>query len=152
MPSLNITAIRPQAPLSRSTLILLGDDELRSRYTLVGGLVSGDHVAERMSDHTDQAISLVAKWIVAQRVVYVSLNGQLMLPAFQFDWVHGIPYSVVTDALDALRYWQDDREIASWFVTPNMSLNDEWPLSLLHHDNCAVLSAARATNYEAIHS
>jgi len=152
MPSPNTTEIRRHVPPSRSTVIPLDDDELLSRYAGVGGLLSGDQVAQRMSTHTDQAISLVARWIVGRRVVYVSLNRQIMLPVFQFDWDHGIPYSVVTEALDALRCWQDDRQIATWFVTPNSALNERWPLRLLHQDDRAVLSAASAACDERLHA
>lgn len=125
-------------------VVRLGDDEMVARYRVVGGLATGDQIAEHMSERVDQPVSLVARWIVTQRVVHIRFNGLLMLPLFQFDWDQMGPSCSVTAVIEALRHWQCDREIAAWFVSSNTALNDEWPVRMLHQDKTAVLNAARA--------
>jgi len=128
-------------PLARGGAI--GGDELLRRYEENGGLVTGDHLAGLLSDRVDQAISMVARWILAHRVVYLRSQGQLLLPWFQFDRQRLAPCPELTDVVGALWERCEDSEIAAWFVTRHAALEGQWPLHALRTDLPAVLHAAR---------
>lgn len=121
----------------------LSDDEMLRRYETAGGLTTGDHLAWLLSERVEQPISVVARWIVAQRVVCWKTKGQMLLPWFQFDRSPMAPRQEVVAVVDALHEWLDDGGIAMWFVTPHPMLDGQWPLRALRLSSLAVLSAAR---------
>lgn len=123
--------------------VICGEELLR-RYEVNGGLVSGDHLAWLMSERVDQAISVVARWIISHRVVSLRPHGQLLLPWFQFDRQRLQPCPEVSEVIAVLRERWDDGELAAWFVTRHPMLQGQWPLQVLRADTAAVLRAARA--------
>lgn len=127
-----------------SARVDLSDDELLRRYDAVDGLTTGDHLAWLMSDCVEQAVSVVARWIVARRVVCLRAQGQLLLPWFQFDRTTMTPRPEVVAVVDALHEWLDDGGVATWFVTPHGALEGQWPLRALRLDPSAVLNVARS--------
>jgi hypothetical protein len=60
--------------------VTMDREELLRRYQVHGGLTTGEQLAHLLGDRVEQAISVVARWIVDQRVICFSLYGQLLLP------------------------------------------------------------------------
>jgi hypothetical protein len=116
--------------------------ELLHRYEQVGGLVTGDHLAWLLTDRVEQAISVVARWIITHRVVSLRPHGQLLLPWFQFDRQRLVPCPEVTAVIAVLRDRWDESEIAAWFVTQNPVLQGQWPVRAMQSDMASVLRAA----------
>ncbi len=112
-------------------------------YQRLGGVRTGDEVAYLMSETVEQAISVVAKWVVAQRVVYLQFEGQLLLPMFQFEPEFLTPRPSVVAAIDELMVEMSSDQIASWFVSPEPSLGGCRPIDALDADPVAVRCAAR---------
>lgn len=135
--------VASEAPVP-SARVDLADDELLRRYDAAGGLTTGDHLAWLMSDCVEQAVSVVARWIVANRVVCLKTQGQLLLPWFQFDRTSMTLRPEVVAVVDALHEWLDDGGVASWFVTPHTELEGQWPLRALRLYPSAVLNVARS--------
>ncbi len=117
--------------------------ELLRRYQAHGGLTTGDQLACLLSDRMEQPISVVARWIVDQRVICFSPRGQLLLPIFQFERATLSPRPTVAMVLDELGRNLSDADIAAWFVTPEASLDGQWPMHVLQRDAVAVQRAAR---------
>lgn len=130
----------PSAP---SKVAALSSDEVLRRYAEQDELVTADQLASLLSERVDQAVSLVARWIVGRRVVSLSLNGYLQLPLFQFHRETLAPRPEMIAILDVLSAQLDEEAVAAWFVTPNPELEGHWPLRLLLRDSLAVLRAAR---------
>ena len=118
-------------------------------YHRTGGLASSDDVLLLMRRRTLQPISLLARWIVAQRVVSFEWQSQKMLPLFQFDLADMSVRSEVSAVLDELSGTFDDWGLATWFAEPNSWLQDAAPVDMIDFDRAAVLSAARADRYIA---
>lgn len=122
-----------------------------------GGLVSGDEVAQRLVDSASlaggasgvQAISLVARWIVARSVVTVMGPHGWMLPMFQFDLTTATVKPSMAPVLAELRGVFDEAELALWFVSPNDWLAGDRPAMVMHQNLPGVLHAARANRYLA---
>jgi hypothetical protein len=62
-----------------------GPDVVAAFFAARGGLKSGDEVVALMRKHFDQPISVLAHWIVERKLLSLRLNGQLLIPMFQFD-------------------------------------------------------------------
>lgn len=112
-------------------------------YQRFGGVRTGDEIAYLLSETVEQAISVVAKWVVAQRVVFLSFEGQLLLPMFQFERERLALRPSVVGAIDELMPRMGSKEIAAWFVTPEPSLGGCRPIEALEVDPVAVRCAAR---------
>lgn len=137
-----IAPVRSKSPLGFAAGGRIEVDSLTERYVASGGLISGDRLATRLSDHVDQAISLVARWIIMRRIICLRCQGQLMLPIAQLDSAGLYPCVTVEQAIKRLPSHWDELAIATWFVTPTPVLKGRWPISCLAVEPVAVLSAA----------
>lgn len=140
---MHLSATPVPASLTLFKPVAMDRDELLRRYQVHGGLTTGDQLAHQLSDRVEQAISVVARWIVDHRVICFSPHGQLLLPRFQFERATLSPRPAVVMALDELGHNLSDADIAAWFVTPEASLGGQWPMHVLQWDAVAVQRAAR---------
>lgn len=123
-----------------------------------GGLVSGDELAElirtgnkgHVPPHAFQPISLVSRWIVAQRVVTIESPWGPLLPVFQFDFARAAVYPGVELALRELKDVFGGMDLALWFVTPNEWLGGARPVQGVSKHLVAVQQAARADRFVAL--
>jgi len=118
-------------------------------YGRTGGLASGDEVTFMLRRRTSQPISMLARWIVEQRVVSLGWQGEYLLPMFQFDRSDMALRPPVAAVLDEFDGTFDDWDLATWFALPNSWLADEAPIDVLDVDAGAVLQAARADRFIA---
>ncbi|MGE0347942.1 hypothetical protein [Hydrogenophaga sp.] len=131
---------------------------LAAAFADIGGLVSDDELADLIrAQCTDdsqplvsQPISLVARWIVAQRVLTVESPWGRMLPLFQFDLPRAAVHPGMRLLLAELRGVLDDVELALWFVTPNEWLGGARPALAMQTMLPAVRDAARADRFVAL--
>src|SRR3954454_99645 len=75
----------PRAPEDHERQIDQEFRTMRRAFRRSGGISHGDEIARRVSEHADQPISKVARWIVNNEALAFEWNGQTMLPLFQFD-------------------------------------------------------------------
>ncbi len=121
-----------------------------SGYRSTGGVASGEIIASLLRQHSEQPISLLARWIVSRKVVSFVWRSQTHLPLFQFDLnrmeIRPGAQSVMAELARAF----DDWEMANWFALPNSWLAGAVPADALASDSQAVLHAARADRFVAI--
>jgi hypothetical protein len=123
-----------------------------------GGLVRGDELADmiRLQCMRDaqpivsQPVSLVARWIVAQRVLTINGPWGRMLPMFQFDLPRAAVHPGMRPLLGELKGALNEVELALWFVTPNEWLDGALPAVAMQTMLPAVRDAARADRYVAL--
>jgi hypothetical protein len=118
-------------------------------YQMAGGLVSCDEAAMLLRRHCDQPISLLARWIVARKVVSVVWQSQTLIPLFQFEIADMSVRPGVSEVIAELTGAFDDHELATWFARPNCWLLNAAPVEVIDTDHPAVLQAARADRYIA---
>lgn len=118
-------------------------------YRRTGGLVSGAEVALLLRRHSRQPLSLLARWIVARRVVSFVWHSEILVPLFQFDRHDMSLRREIGQVVDELADTFDDWELAAWFAQPNSWLQDAAPVELIDVDQPAVLQAARADRFIA---
>src|ERR1700742_1516387 len=83
------------APLRRRDDIAL--TELIDGYSAHGGLASTDELGGLMRPHWRQPISMLAKWIIARKVVSFLSRTQFVLPIFQFVHPRMTPSEAICD-------------------------------------------------------
>lgn len=123
-----------------------------------GGLVSGEQLADLLAQASAsngqplvyEPLSLVARWIVAQRVVAIDSPWGCMLPMFQFDVPGASVHPGVAVVLAELHGALSNVEMALWFVTPNEWLHGGLPAALMQTRLHTVRDAARADRYVAL--
>lgn len=123
----------------------------------LGGLATLDRLAELLRGATPQAellprpqpVTQVVQWIASRTVVAFRGPNAWLLPLFQFDLPLGRVRPCVSPVLAELRGFLDDREIALWFVNPNVWLDGAQPALVMFRKLPSVLVAARADRYVA---
>jgi hypothetical protein len=128
----------------------VGVPGLSEAFRSSGGVVSTDVLTMMLRLRSDQPISLLARWLVNRDVISFNVNGQTLLPTFQFDWPTGTVRPGVLGALAELRDAFDDDEVAAWFAQPNSSLLGDSPVNLVDKNPAAVLEAARIDRFVAM--
>lgn len=121
--------------------------QMRRLFGQVGGLVSADALCVRLQCHSDQPISLLARWIVNREIVNFEACGQRWLPIFQFAHGTVARRPGPQRALGELRSVMDDFEISEWFVAPSAWLDGRLPGSLGDEDEDELVHAARGDRY-----
>ena len=114
-----------------------------------GGLITGDDLTLLLRTRSDQPISIIARWIVARKIMSFTWREQTLIPLFQFNLRDVSLRTSVMNAADELRTVFDDWELVRWFTEPNGWLRDAAPVDLIHYDDQAVLQAARADRFVA---
>jgi hypothetical protein len=128
------------------------DDEffaMTRAFGRTGGMSHGDEIARRLSSHSEQPISIVARWIVNKEALAFGWNHQMMLPLFQFDACSMRLRSGVPEILSELSDVFDDWGCALWFAQSNAWLADRLPVDLVETHAAAVLDAARLDRFIA---
>lgn len=118
-------------------------------YERTGGLMRSEDVLFLLRRRSSQALSLLARWIVDQRVVTFEWQADRLVPMFQFDLADMSIRPEAAAVLADLAGIFDDWELASWFVEPNAWLQGRTPVDALLADTQAVLDAARADRFVA---
>ena len=118
-------------------------------YLRSGGLASGDQVIAMLRRHTSQPLSMLARWIVERRVLSFCLNGDHVMPMFQFNRVDMRVHFGIWEILAEFDGVFDNRECATWFAVGNSWLASEAPMEVIVRDPQAVLQAARADRFIA---
>jgi hypothetical protein len=118
-------------------------------YRKTGGLVSCDEAAMLLRRHHEQPISVLARWIVARKVVSFAWQSETLVPLFQFDLSDMSLRAAASDVITELAGAFDDLELAAWFTRPNCWLANAAPVDTIDADAPAVLQAARADRYIA---
>jgi hypothetical protein len=137
------------SPAARPATMGADATAMLQAYERTGGLLDSDEAMLLLRRHTSQPVSLLARWIVQQRVLSFEWESERLFPVFQFDRSHMSVRSEVSAVLLELSGTFDDWELAAWFATPNSWLGDAAPLDVLETDLAAVLDAARADRYIA---
>jgi len=139
---------RAAAPLPAPARLRRRDDAitlaLLEGYGRRGGLAAGDELVLRLREHWRQPISVLARWVVARKVVAFGWRGQLLLPLFQFEFPRGDPHPGVVEAAMALRERMDELGVAAWFLQPHPWLGGAAPADRVVDDPRAVGEAALA--------
>jgi hypothetical protein len=123
---------------------------LQAAFGPTGGVASGDEVARLMRFHSEQPISLLARWIVKREVLSFVWRSQTLMPLFQFERGHAAVRSSVRGLIEELSVAFDDLELVTWFAQPSSWLAGATPADILEHDLPAVRQAARADRFVAI--
>jgi hypothetical protein len=144
-----LDTVVPSALQRRSAAPCLEHLRMVDAYLRNGGLVTSDEVATLLARHRPQAISVVAHWIVARKVLHFPWKSETMVPLFQFDACDMSLRPVVWDVLSELNGAFDGLELAQWFTTPNGWLGNMEPLAVLPVDPAAVRQAARGDRFLA---
>jgi hypothetical protein len=118
-------------------------------YRRTGGLVGGTELALLLRRHSTQPLSLLARWIVARRVVSYVWQSEILVPLFQFDRHDMSLRRGTVQVVDELADTFGDWELAAWFAHPNTWLQGTAPVELIDVDQPAVLQAARADRFVA---
>lgn len=121
--------------------------ELQPQLRASGGLYSSEHLLLLMRERVSQPISRLARWIASRQVVQVSEMGILWLPAFQFAPDFDCLCDGVAAVLTELTPVLDDHELALWFASPNMGLDDQRPADLVTVAPEEVLQVARLDRF-----
>jgi len=123
--------------------------EVLHAFQRTGGLARGEELKLLLRRRTSQPVSMLARSIVARRVVSFGWRGEYLLPMFQFDRADMTVRRHVSAALDEFDGTFDDWDLATWFALPNAWLGDEAPVDVLPLDPHAVVQAARADRFIA---
>ncbi|HEX2543675.1 MAG TPA: hypothetical protein VHL79_02280 [Ramlibacter sp.] len=146
-------ASAPRSPLRVPTLLQSAQAAqyctMEQAFAATGGIVASEEMVGRLRRRTDQPISRLARWIVDREVLSFQWHGHTMLPMFQFDPHSLAPYAEFTTALRELVPALSDWEIAVWFATPNVWLEERSPVDAILSDAAAVFDAALAERFLA---
>lgn len=123
--------------------------EMERSFRANGGIASADEVTAMLGKHTDQPISMLARWIVGREVLNFDWRAHKMLPLFQFELRTMTLRPSVTDVISELVPVLNDWELALWFARPNGWVHDAAPVETIDVDARAVYDAARADRYLA---
>ncbi len=93
-----------------------------------GGLCVEDELLQILRHKVSQPISVLARWIVDQRILSFTWRGHRWIPMFQFDEETMTPRPECEAIVRELRTVFDELELATWFVTPNASLGGAAPV------------------------
>lgn len=149
-PEIGASAHSRQSALGRTDKRTEEDFNVMTRaFRQTGGISRADDIARRLSTHSDQPISIVARWIVNREALAFGWKGQTMLPLFQFDPCGMTLRPGVTVILRELSDVFDNWGCALWFAQPNVWLGDRPPVDLMETGLREVLDAARVDRYIA---
>ena len=123
--------------------------EMERSFRDKGGIASADEVSDMLGRHTDQPISMLARWIVDREVLSFDWQARKMVPLFQFEHHTMRLRPLVVDVIRELVPVLNDWELSLWFAHPNGWLDDAAPVDTIDVDARAVYEAARADRYLA---
>ncbi len=119
---------------------------MQRTFAPYGGMRGSTDIVRRLRDLCVQPVSVLAKWVVERKIVSFELQGQLLVPMFQFDADMSIR-AAVSQVLAELDDIFDSWDVACWFAQPNGWLTERPPVALLYAEPSLVVSAARADRF-----
>jgi len=122
---------------------------MQRAFRPTGGMVGGDEMARLMRRHSEQPISVLARWIVSREAVSFEWKSQTLLPLFQFDLSDMSLRPGVTGVVRELAGVFEDMSLALWFAESNAWLGDVSPAEVIAVDPASVLDCARADRFIA---
>src|SRR4051812_13305355 len=123
--------------------------EMEDAFRATGGIAGSEEMTRLLGAHSDQPISLLARWIVAHEVLGFEWRGRTLVPMFQFDRATMTPRAAVVETVRELVPVLSDWDASLWFARPNGWLADARPVDAIARDPRAVFHAARADRYLA---
>lgn len=124
--------------------------ELLNGFRSSGGLQKLSALqASRCNAWGDEFIEALRARVADRSVLGITWNHETWVPAFQFDG-HGATRQPAFAVFLELTSSHDPWELATWFVTPSIWLQQVRPIDLLERAPACVLEAARADRYVAI--
>jgi len=119
-------------------------ERMREAFSRHGGLLSGEQLAYALHRRVSPTVALLARGIVARRVVHVVRHARILVPMFQFGSPSLELKEGVGESVAELGQVLDDWEVAGWFAQPTSLLNGAAPVDAFLVDPQAVIRAARA--------
>ena len=120
---------------------------LLKAYRHSGGLLRAQEAAARCKPHCGTPVHTLAGWICQRKVVSFEWLSRIWLPVFQFNRADMSRQSGLDTVLAELVTIFDDWEMAQWFATPNLWLDNKAPADLLATAAPDVFQAARAERF-----
>ena len=102
-----------------------------------------------MRRYVQQPISVLARLIVARRVLSYVWRAQTWIPMFQFEPATMAVRRGSSGAIEELADTFDELELAEWFAAPNSWLAGAAPMDMSDADEESIIRAARADRYIA---
>jgi Protein of unknown function (DUF2384) len=112
-----------------------------------GGLASSDDLATLFESRGVGDFMALARMVGANDVFGFSWSDTFWIPLFQFDLSDLSLKRTPQKARTELGRNFDDWELATWFTSPNVWLQNRAPVDLLDSDSQSVLDAARAERF-----
>lgn len=123
--------------------------ELLNGFRSRGGLQKLSALqASRCNAWGDDVIEALRARVADRSVLGITWNHEAWVPDFQFDG-HGATRQPAAAVFLELTPSHDPWELATWFVTPSIWLEQVRPIDLLERAPACVLEAARADRYVA---
>ena len=118
-----------------------------ARCRATGGLACGDALSRLLGSQCGGNFVTLARMVSADKVFGFPWRDVFWVPVFQFDLsdlsLKRTPQEVRTELGRNFDGW----ELATWFTSPNVWLQDRPPVDLLDSDSLSVLKAARADRF-----
>ena len=118
-----------------------------ARCRATGGLACGDALSRLLGSQCGGNFVTLARMVSADKVFGFPWRDVFWVPVFQFDLsdlsLKRTPQEVRTELGRNFDGW----ELATWFTSPNVWLQDRPPVDLLDWDSLSVLKAARADRF-----
>ena len=115
-----------------------------ARCRATGGLACGDVLSRLLGNQSGGNFVTLARMVSAGNVFGFPWRDVFWVPVFQFDLSDLSPKRIPQDVRTELGCSFDGWELAAWFTSPNVWLQDRPPVDLLDSDSLSVLKAARA--------
>ena len=122
---------------------------LLNGYRGSGGLAPAEELLHSFKNRGGLDVSMLARWIVARQVISFTWQARTWLPLFQFCPRDGTPLRELGPVFAELNPVFDECELATWFATPNLSLDGRSPVQAFLSDSSAVVRAARIDRFVA---
>jgi hypothetical protein len=120
-------------------------DEVMETFVQYAGVRRDHEVEEMLRPHTNQTLSVLARWIVQRRIVSFERAAQRWIPLFQFDLASMTVRADVAAVIAELANVLDDEELAEWFAQPSALLRGQAPIQVAGSGD--LLDAARAERF-----
>jgi len=108
-----------------------------------GGLLEAGPLSDAMRQDYGQPISVLSRWIVERKMLFVRAGGGYHIPLFQFLPAPLRPDPAIATMLNEMHGVLDDWYAAFWFVAPNAALGGYTPAQCFRADLDRVLDATR---------
>jgi len=122
---------------------------MESAYAPHGGMLCSGEAVRQMRELWDQPISVLAKWIVARRMITIDWRHEMLIPMFQIDLCARGLRPGCAEIIAELQDVMDDWEIARWFAAGNPWLGGLPPVDMMVKSSREAFGAARVARFIA---